>query len=172
MPLKNIFLTGKPRSGKTTMVMRIVQQLDSAGGFFTQEFCRNNQRIGFKITTLAGREGILAKKGFRSRFRLGKYGINLRDLESIGVAAIEEAVKKKEVVVIDEIGKMELFSLKFRNAVLQALDSKRRVLGTIQQSDLPFLKQIRLRRDTTILELESFNREEIFKHLKEIFNYG
>jgi len=154
------------------MVMRIVNQLDSAGGFFTQEFRQNNQRIGFKITDLQGNEGILARKGFKSKFRLGKYGINLKDLEEIGVAAIEEAIKTKEVVVIDEIAKMELFSDNFKSAVLKALDSKKRVLGTIQQSDLPFLKQIKARPDLIVFLLKADNRDKIYKKLREEFSLG
>ena len=169
MPIKNIILTGKPRCGKTTTIIRAIQhlKLNSAGGFFTQEICQDNQRIGFKITSLAGKEGILAKKGFKSRFRLGKYGIILNDLEEIGVAAIEEAIRTKRIVVIDEIGRMELFSKRFKYAVLQALDSKKRVLGTIQESDIPFLTKIKSRKDTIILELKSNNREEILKKIKE-----
>lgn len=151
------------------MIRKIIQQLGSAGGFFTQDFCQDNQRIGFRIVTLEGQEGILAKKGLKhSKFRLGKYGINPNDLEEIGVVAIKEAVKTKEVVVIDEIGKMELFSKKFKVAVWQALESKKKVLGTIQQSDIPFLKQIKARQDTTILELKSDNQEDVLKKLKEI----
>ena len=172
MPIKNILITGKPRCGKTTLVMKIIKQLDSAGGFFTQEFRQDNQRIGFKITSLQGKEGILAREGFRSKFRLGRYGINLKDLEEIGVIAIEEAINKKEVVIIDEIAKMELFSKDFKNAVLKALNSKKRVLGTIQQRDLPFLKQIKARPDLIVLELKVDNREEIYKKLKEEFSYG
>ena len=154
------------------MITKMIQQLNSAGGFFTQELRQDSQRIGFKITTLEGKEGILAKKGFKSRFRLGKYGINLKHLEEIGVAAIEEAIRTKRVVVIDEIGKMELFSSNFRNAVLRALDSKKRILGTIQMSDIPFLKQIKARPDTTILEIKPDKKKEIFDKIEEALLIG
>ena len=173
MSIKNILLTGKPRCGKTTMIIKMILHLKSdVGGFFTEDFYQGNQRMGFKITNLQGTEGILAKKGLKSRFRLRDYGINLKDLEEIGVAAIEEAVKTKQVVVIDEIGKMELFSENFRNATLKALNSKKKVLGTIQQSNLAFFKQIRARQDTAVLELKSNNREETFEKLKEVFSCG
>ena len=167
--VKNILITGRPRCGKTTMIVRMIGYLNSAGGFFTQELLSGNQRIGFRIVTLEGEIGILAKRGFRSIFRLGRYGINLRDLDDVGVAAIEKALENKEVVIIDEIGKMELFSQRFRRVVLRALDSNRRVLGTIQQSEDPFLRRIRLRRDTAILELRLDNQEAVFRHLREVF---
>ena len=73
--MKNILITGKPQVGKTTLLQRLAAELDSAGGFYTQEITRNNIREGFKIITLDGSEGILAKKGMPSAFRVGKYGV-------------------------------------------------------------------------------------------------
>jgi nucleoside-triphosphatase len=168
VPSKNNLLTGRPRCGKTTLIIKMIPLLESAGGFFTQEFLRERQRIGFKIITLSGQEGILAKKGLKSRFRLGRYGINLTDLENIGVKSIEEAIRTKRIIIIDEIAKMELFSENFKNVVLRAFDSKKRVLGTIQQSDMSFIRQIKAHQDTAIFELKQDNQEEIFEKIKEL----
>lgn len=70
----NILITGKPRTGKTTLVKRLVESLRRvrAGGFYTEEITRNNIRQGFKIVTLDGKEGILAKKGMPSPFPVGQ----------------------------------------------------------------------------------------------------
>ena len=168
MSAKNILLTGKPKCGKTTMIIELSKHLHSVGGFFTQEFGQGTQRLGFKIVTLEGKQGLLAQKGLKSRFRLGKYGIRLEDLEEIGVVAIIEALNTKQVVVIDEIAKMELFSDKFKGAVLQALDSNKRVLGAIQQSDIEFLNQVRSREDTLILELRRDNRQEVLRRITDV----
>lgn len=166
--LTNLFITGKPRTGKTTLIKRVIENLPSAssGGFYTEEISHLNVRQGFKIVTLDGKEGILARKGMPSSFRLGKYGINVKDLEEIGVKAIEEALLLKEIVVIDEIGKMELFSSLFREVVEKALDSSKRVIGVIQMSHHPFLNTIRNRRDVEIHQLDVHKRETIF----QIFN--
>lgn len=165
---KHILLTGKPRTGKTTLLKRIIQDLKSCGGFYTQEIRKNNQRVGFKIKTLDGKEGVLASKGKQSRFRVGKYGINLKDLEEIGVKAIEKALKEKEIVVIDEIAKMELFSQQFKDAVLKTLDSDKRLIGVIQISDSEFLNAIRDRKDVVIFEVNLENHAQILQQITSL----
>jgi nucleoside-triphosphatase len=163
----NILITGKPRTGKTTLIKRLVECFSNThtGGFYTEEITKNNLRLGFKIVTLDGREGILAKKGMSSLFRLGQYGIDIHDLEEIGVNAIEQAVREKELVVIDEIAKMELFSPRFREVVIKALNCPKQVLGVIQMSNHPFLNQTRSRKDIEIHELTIHNRESLFESL-------
>jgi nucleoside-triphosphatase len=168
----NILITGKPRTGKTTLIKRLVENLSNtdAGGFYTEEITKNNLRLGFKIVTLDGKEGILAKKGMPSLFRLGQYGIDIRDLEEIGVKAIEQAIREKDLVVIDEIAKMELFSSRFRQVVIKALDCPKPVLGVIQMSNHPFLNQTRSRKDVKIHELTIHNRESLFESLGVFFS--
>jgi nucleoside-triphosphatase len=169
--MKHIFLTGKPRTGKTTLLNQITKDLkNSAGGFYTEEMLKDNKRIGFKIKTLDGKEGILAKEGLKGRYRLGKYGVNLQDLEKVGIEAIEQAIKEKEIIVIDEIGKMELFSPKFKDAVLKALDSGRRVIGVIHRQNSGFLNAIKNRQDVLVLELNFDNRKEILDKISSILS--
>ena len=144
--------------------------LDAVGGFYTEEMIQQNRRAGFKIITLDGKEGILAKKGMDSSYRLGNYGIDIRDLESIGISAIRVALKAKDVVVIDEIAKMELFSHAFQEIVIEALDSPKTVLSVIQMSPLPFLKTIRSRYDVSIYYLKPDNQQVIFQQLKHQLN--
>jgi nucleoside-triphosphatase len=164
----HILLTGKPKSGKTTILKRIIQDLKSCGGFYTEEIVKDERRIGFKIKTIDGKEGILAKKDLKSRYRLGKYGINLEDLENIGVDAIEGALNNKEIVVIDEIGKMELFSRKFKDIVLKALDSDKRVIGVIHRQQLEFLNSIRRRKDVLVFEVNLDNHKELLNKISAI----
>ncbi|MCL6473397.1 MAG: NTPase [Firmicutes bacterium] len=162
MKAKNIFITGKPGTGKTTLIKKIIAELNlNAGGFFTQEVREAGERIGFDILTLDGRRGTLARKGMKSRFRVGKYGVSLNDLDEIAVDSIRKALQENKIVIIDEIGKMELFSEKFKDAVVQALESENIVLGTIKLADDPFTDKIRRRDDTVIFELTAENREEV-----------
>jgi nucleoside-triphosphatase len=163
--IKCVLLTGLPRTGKTTLLKKIIENLNSCGGFYTEQIIQNNKRIGFKIKTLDGKEGILAKKDLESKYRLGKYGINLEDLENIGVKAIERAIREKEVVVIDEIGKMEFFSEKFKRVVSEALDSDRIVIGVIHRNLLDTLK---FRSDVEILEVNLNNHQEILKRCRSL----
>lgn len=158
----HILLTGKPRTGKTTLLKKIVEKLPSCGGFYTEEINEKGQRIGFKIITLDGQEGILAKQGLESQYKLGKYGINLDDLENIGVKAIEKAQQTKEIIVIDEIGRMELFSEKFKSSVLKAFESGKKVLGVIHLAKIDFLNALRNRKDVVLLTVNLNNHGEIF----------
>lgn len=166
---KHILLTGKPRTGKTTLLKRIIKNLKyPCAGFYTEEMLEGNKRIGFRIKTLKAKVGILAREGLRSKFHLGRYGINLRELEEIGVKAILKGLKDKEIVVIDEIGRMELFSQKFKDAVLKALGSKKRLIGVIHRADLDFLNAIRSRNDVEIFEVDLNNHKEILKKINSM----
>jgi nucleoside-triphosphatase len=164
--IKNIFITGLPGCGKTTLIKEILKELKiPAKGFFTEEIRKEGERIGFKIVTLSGKEGILAEKGFRSAYRVSKYGVILKDLEEIGVKEIEEGLKGNFLIVVDEIGKMELFSNKFREIILKALDSKNKILGTIMEKENQFCDKIKQRKDTKVFYLTRENREKVKKEI-------
>jgi nucleoside-triphosphatase len=86
---QKILLTGHPGCGKTTLIKRVVKQLGlAAGGFYTEEIRRRGQRVGFKIVTLDGEEAVLAHVDFNTKQRVGRYGLDLHALESIGTEAI------------------------------------------------------------------------------------
>ncbi len=162
---KNILITGRPRVGKTTLIKHIALLLgDKAGGFYTEEIPGKGVRgrRGFRIITLDGKEGVLAEVGFESRFNVGKYGVNLKDLDEIGVAAIERAIEEREWILVDEIGKMEEFSNKFKDAMMKALDSNKRVLAAIRSKDSVFTSIIKARSDVDMIKLTVPNRPEIF----------
>lgn len=170
--VKNILLTGRPGCGKTTLIREIIEEgkLD-AGGFYTSEIRKSGRRVGFEIITLDGKRGILAHVNIKSPYRVSKYRVNILDLEDIAVKSIIEAVRKSEIVVIDEIGKMELYSQEFKNAVIKALDSPNKVLGTIKISGNGFTDKIRDRIDTVVLKLTKDNKIEIKKKIRKlIFN--
>jgi nucleoside-triphosphatase len=72
---RKVLLTGRPGCGKTTLVRRVVNELaQSAVGFYTEEIRQRRERVGFKIVTLDGKEGVFAHVHFKTRQRLGKYG--------------------------------------------------------------------------------------------------
>lgn len=168
--MKNILITGKPACGKTTLIKKVIDELKlNAGGFYTLEIRRGGKREGFKIVTLDGKEGILAHVNIDSKYRVSKYGVDLKSLEEIGVKSILNAIKEKEVIVIDEIGKMELFSKKFKEAVLYALDSNKKLLATIMLKPNPFADKIKKRKDTKIFYLTKENREKVKEEIKAIF---
>lgn len=138
---KLILLTGLPGSGKTTIVERALGLLADLkpGGFTTREMrSPTGQRLGFEICTLDGESAVLAHVRLESAYRVGKYGVDIRALERTGVAAIHRAIRDADFVVVDEIGKMELLSPAFREAIQAAIRSPRPVLATIMLKSHPF----------------------------------
>jgi len=157
--MKNILLTGTPRIGKTTIIYKIADVLNKkCAGFYTEEIKKNNKRMGFKLITLDDKSCTLARKKFNSHYRVGKYGVDTVCLESIGVTAIRKGIEEKKVIIIDEIGKMELFSDAFRKAVVEALDSPYPVLATILLRSHSFCEEIKSRSDVEIIEVTEDNR--------------
>lgn len=167
--IKNIFITGLPGVGKTTLIQEIIKELNlDAGGFYTQEIRGKGVRKGFKITTLNNQEGILAHVNIKSPYRVSKYKINLKGLEEIGVRSILDALKEDKVIVVDELGTMELFSEKFKKAVLAVLNSKNKVLGTVKLTPDSFCDKIKKRSDTKNFYLTKNNQEAIKEEIKNL----
>lgn len=163
----NILLTGAPGSGKTTVIRRAIEGLDGVGGgFFTQEIRIDGDRRGFKMLTLDGDEGILAHVDIEGPPRVSRYGVDVAALEAVGVASIRRALTGTGLIVIDELGPMEFFSAAFKQAVLDALDSDQRVLGTIVQRSTPFGDQIKARPDVTVIDVHPSNRDTLADELR------
>jgi nucleoside-triphosphatase len=165
-----ILLTGHPGCGKTTLVKRLVNKLPQrAGGFYTEEIRSGGTRAGFKIVTLDGDEIVFAHVDFQTAERVGKYRLDLSTLDAVGVKAIREAVQAQRLVVIDEIGPMEIRSMFFREAVNEALDSEVPLLATIFARPLPFTDAIKSRPDVMLIEVRPDNRERLVSELSENF---
>ncbi len=178
MTKKNILITGPPKSGKTTAINNIIQLLRSRNivlaGIMCPEIIRDGIRYGFKIIDIkSGREGILASINEEKGPRVSKYRVNIPNLEEIGVKAIETALSDdSQVIVIDEIGKMELLSQKFARVVIKALDSRKPVLGIIAfRSFNPIIKRIKSRKDVLLYTLSrKMNQTARIKIINEITN--
>jgi nucleoside-triphosphatase len=159
---KALFLTGEPGCGKTTVIKEALSRASkSVGGFYTEEIRSQGTRQGFKIVTLDGKSAVLAHTDVRSPHRVSKYGVDTNNIDRVAVPALKEAIRSKDVAVIDEIGKMELFSQSFKDALLEALDSEKKVLGTIMLASHPWADKIKQRPDVEIINVTRSNRSEV-----------
>ena len=166
-----VLLTGRPGCGKTTLIKRVVNELAlPAGGFYTEEIRERGQRVGFQITTLDGETAVLAHVDFKTPQRLGKYGLDLSGLETVGVGALREAMSARQLVVLDEIGPMELRSAMFRDVVNKIFEIGVPILATITARSFPFTDALRKRSDVRVIEVRANNREQLVSKLSAQFN--
>jgi nucleoside-triphosphatase len=165
-----LLITGLPRSGKTTLCKRIIDSLGSeykVGGMLTEEIKEGGVRKGFKLVDLArGKEGVLAHVNRGRGPRIGRYRVNLRDLEDIGEKAILHAIDACDLIVIDEVGPMELHSKRFIEAVGKAFNSDKHVMATVHfKSRHALIEKLKNRKDVTLVEIDESNRDALVEKL-------
>ena len=163
----NFFLTGLPGSGKTTVITALANFLgDRASGFYTTEIRVSGKRKGFEVVTLNGEKAILAHVDFSSHYRVGKYGVKVENLTG-AIEEIRQAIAQSEpkCLLIDEIGKMELFAPRFQETVLSALNSPLPVVATILAKTHPFCDALKRRLDVEVIEVNQKNREKLPEEL-------
>jgi nucleoside-triphosphatase len=159
-----LLLTGKPGTGKTALIKEALARTKvKKGGFYTEEIRTGGIRQGFRIVTLDGQEAILAHVGISSPYQVSKYRVDTDSLNRVGVSALRRALKESDLIVIDEIGKMELLSARFKEVVMQAINSGKKVLGTIMLNPHPFADEIKRHPEVETLLVTRDNRTEVMK---------
>ncbi|HXL51354.1 MAG TPA: NTPase [Candidatus Limnocylindrales bacterium] len=168
--MRVILLTGRPRVGKTTIVNRIHEHYSASGlkveGMTTREVREGNARTGFMITDLSsGQEGWLAKKDLTAGPRVGSYVVVSEDLEKIGAAALERSMKgPADLVIVDEIGPMEMTSASFRNNISRVLNGNRAVIATVKFG-ARYPEVERTWQKSVHWEITKENRESIYRRI-------
>ena len=163
-----VAITGQPGVGKTTVCKAVVDRLGrSAGGMICSDITERDggggdsrgRRVGFELLDLqTGVKGVLAHiRGDGPR--VGKYHVNLHDLDRIGVSAILSAVGA-DLIVIDEIAPMELTSQRFIRAVEEVLASDRDMLVVLHQRSAHPLAE-RIRAEFDLIAVTKDNRDTI-----------
>ena len=165
--MKQVYLlTGKPGAGKTSLIKQTVAGMGGkAGGFYTEEIRSGGARLGFRLVTLDGESAILSHVNINSPYRVSKYGVDIDNLDRVGVSALHKAAEECNLVIIDEIGKMELFSVNFREAVLRIIDSGKRVLGTIMLSANPWADAIKRRPQVNLITVTRATCHQVLEEL-------
>ena len=163
-PPVKIGITGLPGSGKTQTLLRIIQLLEQegikVGGMVTEPIIEKQRRSGFQITDWTTKEKtVFAHEGLKSRVRSGRFGVNLAALEGLGAKALAEARESADVIVIDEVGKMEVESEAFTKSVVETLDANKSIVMTLhKKSRNPLLQDIRRRDELRLLEVTPVNK--------------
>lgn len=159
-----IGITGLPNAGKTQALIKVIEMLEEGdqkvGGMITEPITKNNRRVGFYVMDwITKSKDVLAHVDFDSKIIVGRYKVNLDALESIGVNAIESAGETCDIIIIDEVGRMEVESEKFVDVVKRILEEDKPLILTLhKKSRNPLLQDIRRRDDVRILEVTPINR--------------
>ena len=163
-----VLLTGRPGSGKTTAIRRVADALGArGGGFYTAEVRdpTSRRRMGFELITLDGERAPLATRdpqvSFARQLAFSRYRVNLDAIEAVGVPTLLQALGRGRVVLVDEIGPMEILSPPFRAAVLKILESQVAVVGTIVLRPQPFADQIKAHPRVTVRTITPGNGDDL-----------
>ena len=165
--MKHLLIVGRPGVGKTTLMKRLTKALrgQPIDGFLTEEFLEEGQRVGFWLSPLDGRQVLLAHRQLASGYRVGPYRVNVSVLEEVAVPVIRRAIQRAFILFLDELGKMELCSAAFQEAVLDAFARGPSVIATAGVSPVPFLDALKRRRDVELIPLTSANRSAVEEEL-------
>ena len=139
------------------------------GGMVSREVREGGTRVGFEILDLtSSRRGWLAHVNQKSGPQVGKYRVNIEDLNTVGAQAVTDAVEKCEVIAIDEIGPMELFSEKFKAAAWKALDSRKLVIAVVHwKAQNKLINEAKKREDAETINVTVENREKLHEQITE-----
>ncbi len=161
--INKIFITAKPRTGKSTAIRKIVDLLgkENCSGFLTEEIRVDGCREGFRIITLDGREGVLASTSSNSLNRLGRYGIELERFEELCISSIKDIPKSKNYIIIDEVGPMQLLSEDFKQELINIISDKNQVIGTVFYGNHPWIDKFKNQEEIELVEITFGNRDEL-----------
>lgn len=164
--IPKIGITGMPSVGKTQTLVKIIEFLEENGytveGMITEPIMEKKKRVGFYVVDWQTKEKeVFAHVDIDSKDKVGRYGVDTSALEKIGIPAIEKAIADEDIniIIIDEIGKMEMLSERFCEIVIEAMDSDKPIMVTLhKKSRSPLLQDVRRRDDIRILEVTPVNR--------------
>nr|GMD56423.1 cancer-related nucleoside-triphosphatase [Ipomoea batatas] len=178
-PGKCFLVTGPPGVGKTTLIIKVFESLRSSNpnlklqGFYTREIREGTQRVGFEVVTLDGGKGLLASNKISSPEShrwptVGRYRVDVASFESLALPELQ-VKEDTDLFIIDEVGKMELYSSSFFPAVLKILETGVPLLASVPipkaGRDIPGVARLKNHPGAAIFTLNPSNRDAIKEHI-------
>jgi nucleoside-triphosphatase len=155
-----ILITGQPGCGKTTLIKKVARSISIPFcGFFTNEIRKKGKRAGFEIESFAGNKAVMSHLDIKSSFRVGRYGVDIESIDRIAVFEVEIALSENRLLIVDEIGKMELFSERFRDLILKVFQREIPFVGTILYKPHPFCDRLKCSSGVKLLTLRKSNQD-------------
>jgi nucleoside-triphosphatase len=162
-------LTGPPRAGKTTIVDGLARELRAAnasvGGFIAREVREHGERTGFQVEDFAGQRAMMAHAAWTTGHPVGRYRVDVTAFDSIAIPAIEHALSAADVIIIDELGQMELCSDAFVRTIGKLFTTTTPLVATVHAKSHPVTDELKKRPDVELLELSATNRDEVLTRL-------
>ena len=157
-----LLLTAPPRTGKSTAIKKIITCLgvDNCAGFWTKQITKDGERVGFEINLCSGEKAVLAHVDSPSSLRVSRYGVNIETFEDICVPSLIKAKQSNSYIIIDEIGPMQLFSEKYKDILMELINSNK-VIGTIFYDTYPWIDEFKKLPQNTLIPLTKENRDEM-----------
>jgi len=175
-----LLLTGRPGCGKTTLLSRVALHFPNlVAGFLTHEVRRGSKRFGFSVTPLSRYNGttpphklhstLFASVETASPVRVGKYGVDVSAFERVAIPELKNALSSnKPLIVIDEIGKMELASKAFVELLKECTRADKVFLASVHAYPHPVSDELKKREDVLVWRLTTANREEMFERVLDL----
>ena len=170
---KNLLITGLPGVGKTTLIKKLYEELKPLhpAGFYTAEIREGGIRRGFELIGLDGKRGLLSHVAIETPYRVGKYRVDVRGFEDF-LEAISFFGASTGIVMIDEIGKMECLSERFKRVLKEILDGEKRVIATIASGGSGLIEEIKIRQDVRLFEMTQKNRGSLLVEILEEIKFS